>query len=83
MVVRTIKITSAEADKLLNNVISCVFRTDKEYIRAGDIVQFLVIKDTKPVLHQINSRSYVVTCVNDSANAPIDRGFQLISVRSV
>lgn len=81
MTVRTIKTHSAEADRICDNKIRFIFRNAREHIKEGDVIQFLCIKDKRPVLHKINNRSFVVTEVNDCMTAPVAKGFQVIGFR--
>jgi len=81
MTVRTIRTTKIEADHIINNQLHHIFRSNKERIRAGDTIQFLVYKDGKPVAHSINSRAYVVTIVQDDGLAPVQAGWQAVGFR--
>ena len=83
MVVRTIKTNVNEADSLLNNKISFIFRSDKDCIKEGDIIQFLCMRDRRSVLHRINNKSFVVTRVMDSMTAPLLKGYQVIGIRQM
>lgn len=82
MTVRTIRTTKAEADHILTDKLRHVYRSDKEHIRAGDIIQFLVYRDGKPVTHAISGKSYVVTIVQDNGLAPVNAGWQAVGFRS-
>ena len=81
MTVRTVKTNMEEAAKILNDKVRYIFRSDKDSIKEGDIIQFLCIKNMKPALHEINNKSFVVTDVRDCMNAPIDKGVQIIGFR--
>lgn len=81
MTIRTIKTNMVEATKIFEDKVRYIFRTDKEAIKEGDVIQFLCVKDKRPSLHQINNKSFVVTDVRDCMNAPIDKGVQIIGFR--
>lgn len=81
MTVRTIKTSRAEADHIMGDKLHHIFRSNKERIKAGDIIQFLVYKDGKPVAHRINGRSFVVTIVQDCGLAPVQAGWQAVGFR--
>ena len=83
MVVRTIKTNVQEADNIMDNKLSFIFRSDKERYMPGDVIQFLCMKDRCSTLHRINNKSFVVTTVLDSMTAPIISGFQLIGIRKM
>ena len=77
----TIKTNENEANKILENTVTFIFRSDKDYFKVGDTIQFRVIKNNREVLHKINSRTYTVTTVLDYMKAPIERGYTLIGFR--
>lgn len=81
MITRVIKTNEAEAEKILSNKVRFIFRNINEPYKVGDIVQFLVYKDKRPVLSRINSKKYVVTAVLDNGDAPINEGFLLVGFR--
>lgn len=83
MIVRTVKTARTEADLIMGDKVRHVFRSSKEHIRAGDIIQFLVYRDGKPVTHSINGRAYVVTAVHDGGMAPVQRGWQVVAFRQL
>lgn len=82
MVCRTIKVGYGEAEAILKDK-RFIFRSDKTAIKVGDIIQFNVVKQMKPVLHSITNRAYVVTSVDDSMTAPVVKGFKVIGFRSM
>ena len=82
MVVRTIKTNLREAEEILRYK-RHIFRSDKIEIKAGDIIQFLVMKQAKPVLHSIDAKSYIVTSVDDYLTAPLIKGARLIGIKEV
>lgn len=81
MITRTIKTNEAEAEKILTNKVRFVFRNINEPYKVGDIIQFLVFKNRRPVLSKLNSKKYVVTAVMDNNDAPVNEGFQFIGFR--
>ena len=83
MTIRTIKTTEEEANKILENKVRFIFRSDKDCFRETDIIQFRVIKNLHDVLHKIDSKKYVVTAVMDCMTAPIVEGYQFIAFREV
>ena len=83
MTVRTIKTTKTEADHIMGNKLHHVFRSNKEHIRAGDVIQFLAYKDGKPLVHSINGKSFVVTIVQDCGLAPVQDGWQAVGFRNM
>lgn len=83
MTVRTIKTNLREAEAICSNTLSVIFRSEKEYVKPGDVIQFLCMKDQKPVTHKINSKGYIVTRVYDAMTAPIVKGYQAITFRII
>lgn len=83
MVIRTIKTTLREADRISAQDISYIFRGENDRYRAGDVIQFLVMKKEKPVRHSIDKKTFVVTSVLNSANAPITDGYTMIEFRRI
>ena len=83
MVVRTIKTNTIEADNIMDNKISFIFRSDKECIKEGDVIQFLCVKDKRSTMHRINNKSFVVTVVLDSMTAPLVAGYQMVGFRKL
>ncbi len=82
MAIRTIKTSMEEAARILDDKVRFVFRSDRDFIKEGDVIQFLVIKDKRPVtMHRLNSKSFVVTDVRDRMNAPLEKGVQIIGFR--
>ena len=83
MTVRTVKTAKAEADLIMGNKLRHIFRSSRDHIRAGDIIQFLTYKNGKPVTHDINGKRYVVTIVQDSGLAPVGAGWQAVGFRQL
>lgn len=83
MTVRTIKTTEEEANRILENKVRFIFRSDKDCFREADIIQFRVIKNLHDVLHKIDSKKYVVTAVMDCMTAPVVKGYQFIAFREI
>ena len=83
MTIRKIKTTEEEANKIVENKIRFVIRSDKDFFKENDIIKFRVIKNLHDVLHRIDSKKYVVTAVMDHMEAPIVEGYQFISFREV
>lgn len=83
MTVRTIKTTEEEANRILENKVRFIFRSDKDCFRETDIIQFRVIKNLHDVLHKIDSKKYVVTAVMDCMTAPVVKGYQFIAFREI
>ena len=82
MTIRTINTNMEEAEKILKDKVRFVFRSNREFIQEGDVIQFLVIKDKRPItMHKLNSLSFVVTDVRDDLTAPIEKGLQIIGFR--
>lgn len=83
MTIRTIKTNPREADAICGNTLSVIFRSDKEFIQPGDVIQFLCMKEQKPITHKINSKGYVVTKVYDAMTAPVVKGYQAVTFRAI
>lgn len=83
MTIRTIKTNLTEADLIMKNKIGYIIRSDKEPFKENDVIQFMVMRDKKPIKNSIDNNSYVVTNVKDSMQTPIDRGLQIISFRKL
>ena len=81
MVVRTIKTTYEESNRIADDKQTCIFRNEKEGYRVNDVFNFQCYKDGKPVTHKNNKYGYVVTMVQDSRIAPIAKGFVLVNFR--
>ena len=76
-----IKTNEKEAYQILNGDKRYIIRSDKEVIKAGDTIHFQLIKNQKPVYHQVSRVPYVVTIVDDYLTAPIARGCKLVSFK--
>ena len=83
MTIRTIKTNEAEANRIIENKVRFLFRSDKECFRENDIITFRVIKNLHDVLHKIDSKRYVVTAVMDCMTAPVVKGYQFIAFREI
>lgn len=83
MTVRTIKTNLREAEAIYSNTVSVIFRSEKEFIKPGDIIQFLCMKDRKPAAHSINNKSFIVTRVYNWSTAPIVKGYQAVTFRPI
>lgn len=83
MIIRTIKTTEDEANKILENKLRFIIRGDKDFFKENDIIKFRVIKNLHDVLHKIDSKKYIVTAVMDHMDAPIVKGYQFISFREI
>ena len=83
MTIRTIKTTEEEANKIIQNKVRFVIRSNKDFFKENDIIKFRVIKNLHDVLHKIDSKKYVVTAVMNHMDAPIVKGYQFISFREV
>lgn len=79
----TIKTNPSEADDIYRDIKRYVIRSEKDVIKRGDIIRFQVMKERKPVYHQIAKRTYEVTMVADHMTAPITRGCKLISFKEM
>ena len=83
MIIRTIKTTEDEANRILENRLRFIIRGDKDFFKENDIIKFRVIKNLHDVLHQIVSKKYIVTVVMDHMDAPIVEGYQFIGFKEV
>lgn len=83
MTIRTIKATEEEANKIIENKVRFVIRSDKAFFKENDIIKFRVIKNMHDVLHKIDSKNYVVTAVMDHRDAPIIEGHQFVAFREI
>ena len=83
MTIRTIKTTEVEANKIIDNKLRFIIRSNRDCFKENDIIQFRVIKNLHDVLHKIDARKYVVTSVMDHRDAPIVEGYQFIAFREV
>ena len=74
----TIKTNEKEAGEILAGNKSYIIRSEKDAIKKGDIIRFQLIKNLKPVYHQVSKITYVVTMVDDWLTAPISKGCKLV-----
>lgn len=81
MVVRTIKTTYEESNRIADDKQTCIFRTEKEGYRVNDVFNFQCYKDGRPVTHRNNNYGYVVTMIQDHTLAPVEPGFVLVNFR--
>ena len=81
MVVRTIKTTYEESNRIADDKQTCIFRNEKEGYRVNDVFNFQCYKDGRPVTHRNNHYGYVATMVLDRTIAPIEEGFVLVNFR--
>lgn len=79
---RTIKTNPREAQEILMHR-RFIFRSDKEFFKVGDVLQFMVIRNEKPALHSISNKYYLITSVDDCMTAPVQRGFKLLGIREM
>lgn len=79
----TIKTNESEVINLLDGSKRYIIRSDKDAMKKGDVIRFQLIKERKPVYHQISKRTYIVTMVDDFMTAPITRGCKLISFKEM
>lgn len=83
MIIRTIKTTETEANKIIENKVRFLVRGDRVPFRENDIIKFRVVKNLHDVLHKIDSKKYVVTTVMDHRDAPIIEGYQFVAFREI
>ena len=81
MVVRTIKTSYEESDRIADDKQTCIFRAAKDGYKVNDVFNFQCYKDGRPVTHRVNNHGYVVTMVQDHTIAPVEKGFVLINFR--
>ena len=81
MVVRTIKTTYEESNRIADDKQTCIFRNEKEGYRVNDVFNFQCYKDGRPVTHRNNHYGYVATMVLDRTIAPIEEGYVLVNFR--
>lgn len=77
----TIKTHEKEVQDILAGAKRYIIRSEKDAIKKGDILKFQLMKQQKPVYHQISKKTYKVTLVDDYLTAPIARGVKLVSFR--
>ena len=77
----TIKTHDKEVQDILTGSKRYIIRSDKDAIKKGDMIKFQLMKQQKPVYHQISKKTYEVTLVDDYLTAPITRGAKLVSFR--
>jgi hypothetical protein len=82
MIERIVRTNDAEASKILNGEKTYFVRSDKEVYKIGYAIRFQNYKQAKPVYHPISKVKYVVSNVDNFQTAPVERGYQLISVRA-
>lgn len=83
MVIRTIKVNESEAKTIHSGDKRFILRSDKDVFNKGDVINFMVYKNARPLMNRGESRSYVVTNTYDRGTAPLESGFQLISFREI
>lgn len=83
MVIRTIKANENEAKAIHAGDKRFILRSDKDVFNKGDVINFMVYRNEKPLLHRGENKSYVVTDTYDRGTAPLEKGFQLISFREM
>ena len=83
MTIKTIKTNEAEAQKIIENKVTFIFRDEREWFREGDILEFRVVRNMKTIVHKIDGQSFIVTAVMNWVDAPIERGYQFIGFRRI
>lgn len=83
MVVRTIRTSYEESNRIADDKQTCIFRDEKEGYRVNDVFNFQCYKDGRPVTHRNNNCGYVVTMIQDHKLAPVEPGFVLINFRRI
>lgn len=79
MTTYTIKTTEKEANDIVRGGKTFIFRNAEAGYRVGDSVEFRVVKNCKPKLHDIEKQKYVIAYLTD--NAPIESGFVALGIR--
>jgi hypothetical protein len=72
-----------EVNDIYYGLKSHMIRTDKLWVKKGDIIRFRLVKNQKEIYHQINRKKYIVTLVETSRTAPIHRHNQIISFKEL
>lgn len=83
MTIMMIKTNEKEADRIIENKVRFMFRSESDNIREGDIITFRCIKAGKEILHKIGNKRYVVTGVMDHTTAPILAGYKFVAFRDM
>lgn len=83
MTTRTIKTNEEEAQRIMDNKLSFIIRSDKDIFHENDIIEFMVMKDKKPVTRSITGKAFIVTTVMDWLQGNVVKGHQIIGFRRV
>lgn len=83
MVVRTIRTTYEESNRIADGLQTCIFRAEKDGYKPKDVFNFQCYKDGKPVAHKNNKYGYIVTMVQDWTTAPIAKDYVLVNFRRI
>lgn len=81
MTTYTIRTNKYEADQILRENKMYVLRTDTIDYGLGDVFDFLVIQDKKPVKHPITDYKYMVSAVD--RGDPIRDGIVLVGFKRI
>ena len=79
----TIKTGEKEADRIYRGDQTFVIRPDSEWYFTGNKITFLMIKNGKPAFHKIETKTYRVTTVLNSNEAPILDGWRFIAFKEI
>ena len=81
MTIKTIMTTLDEAEMIATGKKRHIFRSD--YVKVGDLLQFVAMRNKKPVIHDVSNKMYIVTSVEDDVTAPVIKGFKIIAYREL
>lgn len=81
MTIRTYVTNEAEAKAITEEDRRFVFRNARQHVKKGDRIGFYVMKNGKTVPNKIEDYKYTVTDVTTDVQAPINKGYILISFK--
>lgn len=79
----TIYTNSEEVNDIYTGKLRWIPRGYRLNVKAGDIINFRLMKNEKEVYHQINRKKYEITRIDTQRTAPILKYWQIISFKEL
>lgn len=79
----TIYTNSEEVNDIYTGNLRWIPRGYRLNVKAGDIINFRLMKNEREVYHQINRKKYEITRIDTQRTAPILKYWQIISFKEL
>lgn len=78
MTIYTLKTCEKEADDIFSGRQMFIIRSDRHGYRIGDRINFLVMKNGRPVTHKVEGVAFEISAL---PRAPLEDGYKVIGFR--